>query len=118
MCPQQVEKAWRPFIDLEHDIGYNVTNHWNALTDGHIKYIFRAYFNDEQLFDLDSDPKELNNLAGESNYKSTLLEWRSRMVEQFIQEGRGLDWVDEQTLQLKQCIKGQLYSPNYPKTKV
>ena len=69
--------SWREWIDLEHDICYNVTNHWNALTDGHTKashwikygsylilclwgtvlqYIFEAYFPDEQLFDLDNDP--------------------------------------------------------------
>ena len=29
--------SWREWIDLEHDICYNVTNHWNALTDGHTK---------------------------------------------------------------------------------
>ena len=106
----------RSYIDLEHDICYNITNHWNALTDGHFKYIFRAYFGNKQLFDLDSDPKELNNVAGNASYKSTLQDWRSCMVEQCIKEGRGEDWVDEQNLQLKQRIKGQLYSPNYPKS--
>ena len=106
--------TWRSYIDLEHNICYNNTNHWNALTDGHIKYIFRAYFGDQQLFDLDSDPKELNDLAGNASYKATLLEWRFRMAEQFIKEGRGTDWVDEQTLDLKQRIKGLLYSPHYP----
>ena len=104
--PDVSSTTWRSYIDLEHDICYNITNHWNALTDGHFKYIFQAYFGDEQLFDLDSDPKELNNLAGNASYKATLQEWRSRMVEQFIAEGRGADWVDEQTLQLKQRIKG------------
>jgi len=105
---------WRHYIDLEHDICYNITNHWNALTDGHIKYIFRAYFDDEQLFDLDSDPGELYNLAEGEEWKETLKEWRSRMVDQFIQEERGNEWVDENTRQLKQRIKGQLYSPFYP----
>ena len=107
---------WRSYVDLEHDICYNVTNHWNALTDGHFKYIFRAYFGDEQLFDLDSDPDELYNLASNASYRATLLEWRSRMVKQFIEEERGEDWVDKNNLQLKQRIKGQLYSPYYPKS--
>ena len=114
--PDVSSTTWRSYIDLEHDICYNITNHWNALTDGHFKYIFRAYFGDEQLFDLDSDPKELNNVAGNTSYKATLQEWRSRMVEQFIKEERGADWVDEQNLQLKQRIKGQLYSPHYPES--
>ena len=111
-----VSSTWRSYIDLEHDICYNVTNHWNALTDGHFKYVFQAYFGDEQLFDLDSDPGELNNLAGNTSYQATLLEWRSRMVKQFIDEGRGDNWVDKQTLQLKKRVEGQLYSPYYPKT--
>ena len=112
--PDASSTSWRTYVDLEHDICYNITNHWNALTDGHFKYIFRAYFGDEQLFDLDNDPKELNNLAENSTHKETLLQWRDRMAKQFIQEGRGPDWVDTQTLELKKRIKGLLYSPNYP----
>lgn len=108
--------TWRSYVDLEHDICYNVTNHWNALTDGHFKYIFQAYFGDEQLFDLDTDPEELHNLAGNASYQTISLEWRSRMAKQFIDEGRGDDWVDKDTLQLKKRVKGQLYSPHYPKS--
>ena len=113
--PSNTDNTWRPYIDLEHDICYNVTNHWNALTDGHIKYIFQAYFANEQLFDLDSDPEELKNLAEDEKWKETLEKWRSNMVDQFIQEQRGPTWVDESTRQLKQRVKSQLYSPNYPK---
>jgi len=112
--PSNTDNTWRPYIDLEHDICYNVTNHWNALTDGHIKYIFQAYFANEQLFDLDSDPEELKNLAEDEKWKETLEKWRSNMVDQFIQEQRGPTWVDESTRQLKQRVKSQLYSPNYP----
>lgn len=112
--PSNTDNTWRPYIDLEHDICYNVTNHWNALTDGHTKYIFQAYFANEQLFDLDSDPGELKNLAKDEKWKETLEKWRSNMVDQFIQEQRGPTWVDESTRQLKQRVKSQLYSPNYP----
>lgn len=104
---------WRKYIDLEHDICYNETNHWNALTDGHIKYIFQAYFANEQLFNLDTDPHEMINLAGNTTWVNTLELWRSRMVEQFLEEGRGPDWVSPEG-QLMQRVKGQLYSPNYP----
>lgn len=34
--------AWRTFIDMEHSTCYNASNHWNALTDGRMKYIFRS----------------------------------------------------------------------------
>ena len=32
---------WRQYLDLEHSTCYNETNHWNALTDGLIKYVHR-----------------------------------------------------------------------------
>ena len=103
---------WRQFIDLEHDICYNATNHWNALTNGKIKYIYEAYFGDEQLFDLETDPGEMTNLGQDPTWKDELIKWRTRLVQQFQQEGRGPDWVQDG--HLMQRIKGQLYSPNYP----
>ena len=110
--PTQQSTAWREYLDLEHSTSYNITNHWNALTDGHMKYIFRAYFDDEQLFDLDSDPEEMMNLAGDSEWQTTLELWRKRMVEQFEQEDRGPEWVQDGKLMRR--TKGQLYSPHYP----
>ena len=103
---------WREYVDLEHDICYNVTNHWNALTDGEFKYIFEAYFADEQLFDLQSDPQELHNLAAEKEWQSELEMWRQRLVEQFEREGRGSEWV--QGGKLMKRVNGMLYSPHYP----
>ena len=105
-------KAWREYIDLEHDLHFNITNHWNALTDGHTKYIFRAYFADEQLFNLDADPEEKHNLANDAEWTIVLEMWRNRMVEQFEREQRGPLWV--QNGRLMKRIKGQPYSPNYP----
>ena len=110
--PTQKNTTWRQYIDLEHSTCYNVTNHWNALTDGHTKYIFRAYFDDEQLFDLDFDPQEMNSLAGTSEWQATLEMWRERMVWQFEREDRGPEWV--QNGKLMRRTKGQLYSPHYP----
>jgi len=36
-------EGWRPWIDMEHDVCYDRTNHWNALTDGRAKYIYHAF---------------------------------------------------------------------------
>ena len=105
-------QSWREYLDLEHAVVYNQTIHWNALTDGKMKYVFRAYYPDEQLFDLTQDHKELKNLASDPNWKNTLLEWRGRMVDQFEREGRGDDWVKNG--QLMQRQKTQVYSPHYP----
>ena len=104
---------WRDYIDLEHGICYNITNHWNALTDGHWKYIFQAYFPNEQLFNIDNDPGELNNLAANSTWEKELESWRLKMVAQFEEESRGEEWVKDG--KLMQRVKGQVYSPNYPK---
>ena len=108
-----LQSNWREYIDLEHNICYNVTNYWNALTDGRTKYIFQAYYDDEQLFDLVSDPHEMTNLAGSPQWQEELKLWRQRMVEQFEREGRGVAWVSEGKLQRR--VKGFPYSPNYPR---
>lgn len=54
-------KGWRAWVDLEHSTCYNATNHWSALTDGKMKYIFNAcptcsFPAKEQLFNLTADP--------------------------------------------------------------
>lgn len=101
---------WRPHIDLEHDVCYHPSNHWSALTDGRMKYIFHAHDGEEMLFDLDADPGETINLAVQPAHRQSLAEWREKMVEH-LQE-RGDDWVKDGNLQLRpQSI---LHSPHYP----
>ena len=110
---------WRRFIDLEHSQCYNETNHWNALTDGKIKYIFRAWFGDEQLFNLTADPGEQHELSQSIEHRPTLLMWRARMVAQFEQEGRGDAFVQGGKLVRRNVRSGSPgntpYSPNYPR---
>jgi arylsulfatase A-like enzyme len=103
---------WRQWIDMEHSTVYNETVHWNALTDGKMKYIFRAFFGDEQLFNLTADPYEQTDLAADPAYATVLGVWRQRLVAQFERENRGPDWVKDGKLQ--QRTQGQTYSPNYP----
>jgi len=101
---------WRPFIDLEHDVCYSKENHWNALTDGHIKYIFHAFDGREQLFDLRNDPGELHDLAADPGYRATLKTWRDRMIEHLSE--RGEPFVANGKLLTRP--ERMLYSPNYP----
>jgi arylsulfatase A-like enzyme len=79
--------GWREFLDLEHDVCYSPENHWNALTDGHTKYIYHARNGEEQLFDLDRDPYELEDLAGDTRRAGELARWRSRLIEHFAERG-------------------------------
>ena len=112
------KKPWRQWIDLEHSTCYNATNHWNALTDGEIKYIYQAFSGDEQLFNLAVDPMELNNLAGDAHHSNTLMTWRNRMIRQFLDEGRGEDWTKRSSsgkVELRKRTQPMTYSPYYPK---
>ena len=109
---------WRVYLDLEHSQCYNETNHWNALTDGKIKYIYRAWFGDEHLFNLTADPGEQQELSAAEGYQQTLLVWRARMVAQFRREGRGVAFVTTAGELVRRncsrCPGNTPYSPNYP----
>lgn len=102
---------WRQFIDLEHDVCYDITNHWNALTDGRTKYIFHARSGQEQLFDVGGDPRELADLAGDRRQEAALRLWRNRMIAHF--EERGEAFVKNGRLALRPERLG--FSPLYPR---
>lgn len=55
----------------------------------------------------------MTDLASNTTWVNTLELWRSRMVKQFQEEGRGPDWVSPDG-KLMRRVKGQLYSPHYP----
>jgi arylsulfatase len=103
-------KNWHPFIDLEHAMCYN-QDHWNALTNGKVKYIYYAFDGREELFDLTKGPKELHNLASDPAHNSTLLRWRQRMVEHLSE--RGEQFVSDGKLTIRK--ERLLYSPHFPK---
>lgn len=107
-CPE----AWRVMLSLEHDICYNASNHWNALTNGTIKYVYEAQYGHEQLFDLVADPHETRNLAVLPQHSHTLASFRSTLVKQFEDEERGEEWVHNGKLVPRPT--STLYSPNYP----
>ena len=64
----------------------------------------------EQLFDLETDPAELHDLAGGKRHVSELNLWRARMAEHL--RVRGEEWVRDG----KPVVRGKtlLYGPNYP----
>ncbi len=104
-------EKWREVIDMEHDVCYSPSNHWNALTDGKYKYIYHAQNGEEQLFNLKDDPGELNDLASEPKSRSKVREWRARMVEHLAE--RGEPFVVNGDLSPRP--ERMLYSPHYPK---
>lgn len=56
---------------------------------GNLKYTKRLYEKDE-LYDLDKDPLELNNVIDDVNYSNELLKLKERMLTYFMETG---DWV-------------------------
>ncbi|HWR50239.1 MAG TPA: arylsulfatase [Bryobacteraceae bacterium] len=104
-------KGWREYIDLEHDVCYSPRNHWNALTDGDWKYIFHAFDGQEQLFNLDSDPHELRDLAGDVTHQAELRRWRRRLIEHFVERGEPFLRDGELGLRPKAMMNG----PNFPR---
>ena len=102
--------GWREFIDLEHGVCYADENQWNALTDERWKYIYHSYDGSQQLFDLENDPGELNDLASDPSYTRTLNYWRRRLIKHFSE--RGEPFVVNGDLGIRR--EKILYSPNYP----
>lgn len=107
---QDEKPEWREYIDLEHATCYSPDNYWCGLTDGKMKYIWFFRTGEEQLFNLEKDPHELVNLAGNKKQAKMLAMWRERMVKHLSE--RGEEYVKDG--QLQKLSKTRLYSPNYP----
>jgi arylsulfatase len=97
---------WRKVLDLEHSQIYWKGNAWIALTDGRYKYIYFTTSGRQQLFDLDNDPYELNDLSADPQHTDLLIEWRKRMVQHV--SIRGAHWVRDGDLvvQKKSILRG------------
>ena len=102
--------GWREYIDLEHNVCYSPDNHWNALTDGRSKYIFHARDGAEQFFNLERDPHEINDLAGDTAFGAEVRRWRQRMIDHFAE--RGAPFLVSGRLGLRP--ESMMTSPNFP----
>lgn len=74
------ETEWREFVHGEHNGVYDEMLEMHYLTDGKWKYIWYARADREQLFHLEKDPMEMNDLAQDGRYAKGLAEWRQRLV--------------------------------------
>jgi len=81
---------WRPYLHGEHSACYSPENAMHYLTDGKEKYIWFPPSGREQLFDLQSDPHELHDLAADPKARKRLEMWRNRLVEELAPRGDGL----------------------------
>lgn len=105
--------TWRKYIDMEHATCYSEDNYWAGLTDGKIKYIWNLHNGREQLFDLQRDPHELHDCAGDQAYSDRLQELRQALTDHLSE--RGESFVKDGKLVVRTTTL--LYSPNYPSGK-
>lgn len=108
---KEEKPEWRRWIDMEHAACYKAKSDWCALTDGKLKYIWFQCSGEEQLFDLQKDPKEQVELSKNKKYQKQLKELRTAMANHLAE--RGEEWVKEGQLVVRKGT--QLYSPNFPK---
>jgi choline-sulfatase len=106
-------EPWRGMLDLEHAQIYEEDNAWTALTDGRYKYIYFTLKGKQQLFDLEKDPYEMEDLASGEHLEKNgkLLEtWRGRMIEHL--QVRGEEWVKDGDLVVQE--KSIYFGINHP----
>jgi arylsulfatase len=73
-------RSTRTTLHFEHAPCYNRPQAFQALTDGHYKYIWRPDDGSEQLFNLDKDAHEEHDLGKRSSDTGTLTKWRATMA--------------------------------------
>lgn len=94
----------RPWLHFEHAPCYSKAQAFHALTDGHLKYIWRPADGTERLFDLDEDPQEEHDLASDAPRRELLERWRNVLVRRLAPRPEGFS--DGQRL-----IAGRPYRP-------
>ena len=83
------KQAIRAWLHFEHATCYSEEQAFHALTDGHFKYIWRPLHGKEQLFDLDKDPKEEEDLSKNLSYQPTLKKWRTLLAKRLADRPEG-----------------------------
>ena len=108
--PLERPRAGGPFLDLEHGVCYDKTNHWNALTDGREKYIYHASTAASSSSTSSATRRSCTTSRAMPPRAPRLKLWRERMVahlaprgEAYVKGGRLVPRPDELST-----------SPNFP----
>jgi arylsulfatase len=83
------KRVLRDWLHSEHAPCYSQQQAFHALTDGHIKYIWRPLDGTEYLFDLDKDPREEHDLAKVDSQRASLEQWRGRLIKRLANRPEG-----------------------------
>lgn len=80
---------WRDVLHGEHAGQYRYEDGVHFLTDGRMKYIWYSQTGREHLFDLEADPKELHDRAGDGPAERALAPWRRRLAKELGERPEG-----------------------------
>ncbi|ASK62197.1 arylsulfatase [Virgibacillus phasianinus] len=94
---------WREYIHGEHAYG---ESSFHYITDGKEKYIWFSQTGREQFFDLEKDPQELVNQAGNPDYQARVQQRRNQLIGEL--EGREEGYSDGARLVVGQTPKSTL----------
>ncbi len=89
-------RDWREWLHGECAQVPTLGSGMQYLTDGRRKFIWYPGTGEEQFFDLEADPSELCNLAGDASRHDEIAVWRQRLVEQLA--GRPESFTDGRRL--------------------
>ena len=103
---QSAAADWRPYIHGEHCRSFSAEQEMQYVTDGRQKFIWLPRIGVEQFFDLEDDPGECNNLIDEPSWRTTIEQWRGRLIEELARRDCG--WVVDGRLH---CPDGPMVSP-------
>lgn len=73
-------RDWRAFIHGEHCTCYDPEQEMQYVTDGRRKLVWLPRCGREQFFDLERDPGECRDLAGEPGRREEIALWRGRLA--------------------------------------
>lgn len=79
----------RQWLHFEHATCYSKAQAYQALTDGHFKYIWRPTDDREHLFDIDNDLPEARDLSKDASHDATLKVWRKRLIKRLANRPEG-----------------------------
>jgi arylsulfatase A-like enzyme len=88
--------SWRDHVHGECAEVPTLDSGMQYVTDGKRKYVWFPGRGQEQFFDLEKDPREMRDLAGESSRSGEVSTWRKRLIEDLVDRPEG--FTDGKTL--------------------
>lgn len=98
---------WRSYYHGEHSPCYDIENANQYLTDGKWKYIWNTTTGEEQLFHLETDPMECDDLSGGESHRDTLGKWRDRLIRHLAGREEGISDGKKLIPKVIPAVRGQ-----------